>query len=280
MALASRVRRWFERREDARAQREACVEDATSLPDLIERLGLRFATKAARYQARVALEVDPAIEDDLVGPFAGLGGVLEALLAHAIEHAAGDVMLQIDVVGDEPGVQRLHFAVHLPGTVHTAMAHGALPAACAAACAMVERLGGAFHVQCDGGLRAIVELVFIVPPQPPHVDVVALRARLGGERALHEVIVALADALAADVGNLDAMLASGDVHATRRWLHRVAGALGMAEATGLATMGLGLEHALAVQPLAGLELAVRRFAMDAMRALAWLRESRADMPLV
>jgi HPt (histidine-containing phosphotransfer) domain-containing protein len=279
-ALASRVRRWFERREDARAKRDASVQDASSLPDLIERLGLRFAAKAARYEAQVALDVDPALEGDLVGPFAALGGILEALLSHAIEQAAGDVLLQIDVVGDEPGMQRLHIAVAVPGMVSTAMAHGALPPAFATASATVERLGGTFHVQRDGGLRAIAELVFIVPPQPPHVDVVALRARLGGEDALHEVIVALADALAADVGNLDGMLASGDVPATRRWLHRVAGALGMAEATGLATMGLRLEQALAVQPLAGLELAVRRFAMDAMRALAWLRESRADMPLV
>ncbi|KJV28070.1 Hpt domain-containing protein [Luteibacter yeojuensis] len=277
MTLASRMRRWRERRRDARAQREACLEDTTSLPDLIERLGVRFAAKASRHDVEITLDVDPALEGDLVGPFRSLAAALDVLLAGAIEHASGSALLQVDVVDDEPGMQRLHVAVCLPGVPG---ACGALAPACTTARTLVERAGGVFHVQGDGGLRAIAELAFIVPPRPPHVDVVALRARLGGERALHEVIVALADALAADVGKLDAMLATGDALAARRWLHRVAGALGMAEATGLAAMGLRLEQALAVQPVADLELAVRRFAMDATRALAWLRESPADMPLV
>lgn len=274
------MRRWLERRRDARARRDACLGDANSLPDLIARLGLRFAAKAARHGAEVTLDIDPALEGDLVGPFRTLGNVVEPLVAYAIEHGAGEVMLQVDVVGDEPGMQRLHVAVCAPGARLACMPGEAPGGACATARAAVQRLGGAFHLQCEGELRAIVEMVFLVPPRAPHVDIVALRGRLGSERAMRDVIGALADALAADVGNLDAMLATGDTLAARRWLHRVAGALGMAEATGLATMGLRLEQALAVQPLADLELAVRRFAMDATRALAWLRESRADMPLV
>lgn len=266
---------------DARAARIARLTEAASMPELLERLGQRYLARAHRQGLHLSLDVDAALETDLIGPYHSLAGVLGALIEHAIDHAQGDtVSLHVDVTGDEPGHQTVHFAVGFLPEDGTANTGAATPAAWAAAGQTLEAMGGRLHIEHDDTLRAIAELRFHVPPRPPHVDVVALRHALGNEDALHEVIAALHDALAVDVGHLDDVLARQDAQALRRWLHRVSGALGMAEATGLAALGMRLEHDMDSRSLADMELPVRRFAMDATRALAWLRESRAEAPLI
>ncbi|UPG92435.1 Hpt domain-containing protein [Luteibacter aegosomatissinici] len=257
---------------DTRAARAACIIESTSLPDLLERVGTRHAWRARRRGIVLSLDVDPAVEADLVGPFDILGDVLSSLLAHAIDHApCGEVTLRIDVVGDGPGRQVLHFTTESRAAPADAWQ------------ALRETLGsirGRLLVEQDLTCRAIVEVGLIAPPAPPHVDVAALRNTLGSDAALYEVVTALGDALAADVGHLEHALARGDAKALRQWLHRVSGALGMAEATGLAAMGIRLEQEVAAGGLAGMELAVRRFALDATRAQAWLREGHLPDPLI
>jgi HPt (histidine-containing phosphotransfer) domain-containing protein len=280
-APAARLRAWIGRVQEARAARIARLNEAASMPELLERLGQRYLARAHRQGLRLALDVDAALETDLIGPYPSLARVLGALIEYAIDHAQGDtVSLHVDVTGDEPGHQTVHFAVDFLPACGTANAGPATPAAWAAAGQMLEAMGGRLHIEHDGSLRAIAELRFHVPPRPPHVDVVSLRHALGSDDALHEVIVALHDALAVDVGHLDDVLARQDAQALRRWLHRVSGALGMAEATGLAALGMRLEHDMGSRSLADMEMPVRRFAMDATRALAWLRESRAETSLI
>ncbi|HEY4091051.1 MAG TPA: hypothetical protein VGN46_06005 [Luteibacter sp.] len=263
----------MERVLEAHAARAARVGIATSLPDLLERLGRRYLGRAHRRRVRLALDVDPTLATDLVGPIRALGAILQRLLELAIDQPHGELItLRVDVVGDEPGRQTVHFTVDF-------LADAALETLDSAR-RMTLSLGGALHVEREDALRAIVELRFLVPPVAPHVDVVALRTTLGSDGALHEVIDALGEALAADVGHLEGALARSDALAVRQWLHRVSGALGMAEATGLAAMGGNLEQEMAVCQLSDMELAVRRFAMDATRALAWLREARTHDPLI
>ncbi|UPG92236.1 Hpt domain-containing protein [Luteibacter aegosomaticola] len=250
---------------------------ATSLPDLLERLGRRYLSQARRRGVQLALDIDPALATDLVGPFRALAELLQQLIALAIENPHGHrVTLFVDVVHDEPGRQTAHFSVDL----------AAPPAAATDAFGIsdlrrkAQAVGGTLHEELGDACHLSLELGFIVPPAPPHVDVVALRATLGSDEALHEVIDALGNALAADVGHLERALAQADAAAVRQWLHRVSGALGMAEATGLAAMGLRLEQDMVIRSVDDMALAVRRFAVDATRALAWLREGRLHDPLI
>jgi HPt (histidine-containing phosphotransfer) domain-containing protein len=267
----------YDRVLDKRAARVAKVTHATSLPDLLERLGRRYLGRAHRRGLQLALHIDPALATDLVGPFRALGELLQPLIELAIAHPHGDqVTLSVDVVSDEPGRQMAHFSVDLtPAPSRDADAPG-LPALRHHA----QSIGGTLHEEHGDTYHLSLELGFIVPPAPPHVDVVALRATLGSDAALHEVIDALGDALAADVGQLERALAQTDAAAVRQWLHRVSGALGVAEATGLAAMGLRLEQDMEIRSVDDMALAVRRFAVDATRALAWLREGHAHEPLI
>jgi hypothetical protein len=273
---AASLRAMLERALEARAERSARVRQATGLPDLLARLGRRYAGLARRRGLQLALDVDPALATDLVGPFGSLGRLLQRVIEHAMAHPIrGRVALAVDVVHDAAGRQTVHFTVECmrsPG-LDMDRAWGALHGE-------AEALGGALLLELGESCHLIVALAFIVPPAPPHVDIVALRAMVGGDVALHQVVDALADALAADVGDLAGTLARGDVPAVRHWLHRVSGALGMVEATGLATMGLQLEHDMAVRSLDDMAPGLRRFATDATRALAWLRESLAADPLI
>lgn len=257
---------------DARAARRAHVDAATGLPDLLERLGVRYAARARRCGTPLSLDLDPGLETDLIGPVGALGEVLSGLIAHAIDHApSGPVTLRVDVVADTPGQQVLHFAIDALTTP---------PDAWQTLRDRLATIGGTLWEEQHVAYRAIAEVRLIVPPAPPHVDVAALRNTLGSDAAMREVIAALGEALSIDVGHLERALTRGDVPALRQWLHRVSGALGMAEATGLAAMGVRLEQDVAVYQLADMELAVRRFAMDATRALAWLCEGRPPDPLI
>lgn len=261
---------------DARAERAAHVDGATCLPDLLERLGRRYAGLAQRRGLRLALEVDPVLSTDLIGPFRTLGEILQRALEHALAHPRGDlVTLAIDVVDDARAHQLVHFTLECAPVQDDTVA-AALMALQRKAAAM----GGALMLEQDAACHLIIELGFIVPPAPPHVDVIALRSMLGSEAALRQVIDALAEALAADVGDLEGAMARSDVPALRQWLHRVSGALGMVEATGLAAMGLRLEQELATRSPADMALSLNRFAIDATRALSWLRESLAQDPLI
>jgi HPt (histidine-containing phosphotransfer) domain-containing protein len=272
LALASTWRAWIDRVLDARAARRAHVDAATGLPDLLERLGVRYAARARRCGTPLSLDLDPGLETDLIGPVGALGEVLSGLIAHAIDHApSGPVTLRVDVVADTPGQQVLHFAIDALTTP---------PDAWQTLRDRLATIGGTLWVEQHVAYRAIAEVRLIVPPAPPHVDVAALRNTLGSDAAMREVIAALGEALSIDVGHLERALTRGDVPALRQWLHRVSGALGMAEATGLAAMGVRLEQDVAVYQLADMELAVRRFAMDATRALAWLCEGRPPDPLI
>lgn len=261
---------------DARAERAAHVGGATSLPDLLERLGRRYAGLAQRRGLGLVLDVDPTLATDLVGPFRSLGAILQRVLEHAMAYPHADrVTLAVDVVHDGAGRQTVHFTVECAMTTDTP-ALAALDALRNAA----RALGGTLVLEHGEVCHLIVEIGFIVPPAAPHVDVLALRATLGSPTAMREVIDSLADALAADVGDLEGAMARADTPAVRQWLHRVSGALGMVEATGLAAMGLRLEQDMAMRSLDDMALALDRFAIDATRALAWLRESLSQDPLI
>jgi len=269
------VDRWL----DARAARAARITHAAGLPDLLERLGQRYRGRAQRRGLQLALEIDPTLGPDLVGPIRGLGDMLQPLMELAIDHPASDVVtLAIDVVRDEPGRQVAHFSMILKPTDDAAT--DSFASVIDAIRRRLDTLGGVLAIETADVYRIAIELGFIVPPAAPHVDVVALRTMLGSDAAMREVIDALREALAADVGDLEGALARADAHAVRQWLHRVSGALGMAEATGLSAMGIRLEQDLAVRPLDDMALGIRRFAMDATRALAWLREGRGHEPLI
>ncbi|QWT21507.1 hypothetical protein KPL74_05755 [Bacillus sp. NP157] len=268
-ALADRLLAWFDALALRHAARRARVDLANNLPDLLERLGRGYAPLARRHGVAIELDVDPALEGDLDGPHARLGEAIAVLLVQAIRHGHdehGHVALRVDVVRDAPSRQTVHFTV-VGASEEPHARH------------VVQALGGTFHVEPGATPRAIVELEFVVPPRPPHIDIDALRMTLGGDAAMREVVATLDHALTTDLRALDAMLASADALAIQQWLHRVSGALGMAEATTLASTGIRLEHAVATQPLAEVEAQVRRFAADASWALARLRAVAAGDPL-
>jgi HPt (histidine-containing phosphotransfer) domain-containing protein len=142
--------------------------------------------------------------------------------------------------------------------------------------ATIRHLGGALQVESalEIGTRVIVELTFYMPRRLPRVDIDALRSTLGGAAALSEVIVALDQALSRDLADLDGLLAKQGSDDLQAWLHRVSGVLGMAEASGLAQVGLHLERELAIRRNDATDAAVRAFGEDAAAVLGLLREHR------
>ena len=252
-----------------RALSRSRVEASASLPELLARLSHMYTPMARSHAIRLEFEVDPALTPDGVGSLAALGRALGLLLERALEPGTGHVALQVDVVGDDAGTQIVHFTVadeRTTGVPDTARLDEAT--------AIVAALGGVVHQECgvDIGSRVIVELAFELPRIAPRIDVDALRSTLGGEDALREVIVALDLALSRDLAGLDTLLADDGVTDLQAWLHRVSGALGMAEATELSCIGLELERELAQGRNRYLDRSIRRFSEDAALVLAALRE--------
>ncbi|UPG84029.1 hypothetical protein L2Y94_11750 [Luteibacter aegosomatis] len=251
-------------------ERRARVHRASSLPDLLRRIGRRFSPQARRMDTVLTLDVDPALAADLRGPFGPLGIVLARILDLALHRASEKkISMHVDVVGDDTSSQLVHFTVTVFGddgpSSDAAMLADAAP--------LLHALGGTLHDETDERRRRhlIVELEFSLPPRSIDIDVAALRKTLGGDEPLQHVVDALEGALKRDIHSLDALLAESGVAELQAWLHRVSGVLGMAEATELARTGLTLEHGLAHGRSEWLDNAVRRFGHDAGRVLDVLR---------
>ncbi|SEN16208.1 hypothetical protein SAMN02800694_2960 [Luteibacter sp. UNCMF331Sha3.1] len=219
---------------------------------------------------RLELDIDPALAPDLSGPIVPLGDALRLLLDRSLTRRTWRVALHVDVVGDDASSQIVHFTVADENTADTRDGDERLRAASAA----IAPFGGTIHVESGGdiGSRAIVEVGFDLPRPAPRIDVASLRDTLGGDAALREVIAALDEALSRDLAGLDALLDAPGVSSLGAWLHRVSGALGMAEASELARIGLALERDLRRGRDAQLDRAIRRFARDASHVLETLRE--------
>jgi HPt (histidine-containing phosphotransfer) domain-containing protein len=243
---------------------------STDLPELLTRVSQYYTSIERRRGGALRLELDPALAPDLAGPYAVLGDVLCLLLDRAF--AVTDdacVALQVDVVGDTPDGQLVHITVADPGET--------LDDNCPrldAAARRVASLDGVLHRECaaDRGTRVIIEVTLTLPRHPPRIDIETLRTTLGGTHALREVISALDRSLSRDLAELDVLLGQPGIADLQAWLHRVSGALGMAEATDLARMGLTLERHLAEERDASIDAAIRRFGEDAARALQVLRK--------
>jgi hypothetical protein len=244
------------------------------LPTLLARLGRRYAPRARARQTALELDVDPAVAADLSGAMDELGWALGLLIERAIDVAAGGyVALQVDLVGETRTSQTVHLTVADDGAPTTASDPKFLMPA-----ATIERIGGGIHVESgpDIGTRVIVELTFSMPRRLPRVDIDALRSTLGGAAALSEVIIALDHALSRDLADLDGLLATPGSDHLQAWLHRVSGVLGMAEASGLAHVGLLLERDLASGRGDVTDHAVRAFGEDAAAVLVLLRQYRGS----
>jgi HPt (histidine-containing phosphotransfer) domain-containing protein len=247
---------------------------ATDLPTLLALLGRRHVPLARATRTVLELDVDPALAPDLDTAFPVLGEILAALLERAIDVACGGtVALHVDLVGDTPTSQTLHFTVADDGPAANPNTTNFLRMA-----AQLEAIGGLLHVEPDQdhGTRVIVEIVFDMPRRSPRVDIDALRRALGGQAALREVVTALDGAITRDLDELDGLLAAPGTDALRAWLHRVSGVLGMAEATDLANTGLLLESDLGAGRVATVDVAIRAFGEDVARVLALLREHRGS----
>ncbi|MDY1549914.1 hypothetical protein [Luteibacter sahnii] len=269
MSLLSRLEASLTAGMRAYGRHRARIHRATSLPDLLRRVGRRFTPLARRMDVILTLDVDPALAIDLRGPFGAFGAVLERLIAHAMQvTTAKRVSLSVDVVGDDARSQLVHFTVTVFGDATPADA-----STFGEAIALLEALGGAFYNESDERHRRhlIAELAFSLPPRGVDVDVTALRTTLGGDASLQKLVDALEDALVRDIRSLDALLAEGGVADLQTWLHRVAGVLGMAEATDLARVGLTLEADLDHGRSEWIDNAIRRFGHDAGRVLDTLR---------
>jgi|GEM_PF-1790337 len=272
MPLLHRIAAWWKARGNVASRRR--IEASDSLPQLLGRIGRRYAQDALARGIRLDFEIDPALAGDLQGSFSTLGRALSLLLEHALHARGGHVALHVDVVGDDAGTQIVHFTVadeHHP----TADDHACLDEVAG----MIAAVGGVVHREWDTdiGNRIIVELAFERPRVPPRIDVDALRSTLGGEHALREVIVALDRALSSDLAGLGALLGEPGIVHLQAWLHRVSGALGMAEATELSCVGLALERELEQGRHRYLDQAIIRFADDAGRVLQALREHAGPM---
>lgn len=248
----------------------ARIDASLDLAELLARLGDYYTPLARRRGSRLDIELDPALAPDLRGPYAALGRLLCVLLDRALAvKANGRVGLQVDVVGDDPDGQLVHITVADEGaTIDPGRS------SVDAAATLLGALGGVLHQESDAerGTRIIVELTLTAPRQPPRIDIDALRTTLGGTRALREVIAALDRSLSQDLASLEVLLREPGTADLQAWLHRVSGALGMAEATDLARMGLVLERQLADERDPSLDAAIRRFGEDAARVLQVLRE--------
>lgn len=245
------------------------MEACGHLDELLAYLEHRYVGEAQARGTVFRLEVDPALAASLPGPLGVLGEALVGLLDRAIAQCSARVALHVDVVGDNARVQIVHFTV--ADAQHDASIDAALIALASAA---MRGVGGAVHAErgADAGHRVIVELAFERPRPWAQIDVDALRSTLGGDAALREVIVALDAALRRDLADLERLLAEPGANALQAWLHRVSGALGMAEATALSRVGLTLERELEQGRQTHLDTAIRRFADDASQVLAALRE--------
>jgi hypothetical protein len=248
----------------------ARIDASVDLADLLTRLGDYYTPLARRRGSVLDIELDPALASDLRGPYPALGRLLCLLLDRALAvKPQGRVGLQVDVVGDHPDGQLVHVTVADEGA--SIDYHGT---SVEAAATLLDALGGVLHRESDAerGTRIIVELTLTVPRPAPRIDIEALRTTLGGTRALREVITALDRSLSLDLASLDVLLRQPGIADLQAWLHRVSGALGMAEATDLARMGLVLERQLADERDATLDAAIRRFGEDAARVLQVLRD--------
>jgi len=247
----------------------ARLRHCATLPELLAQLGRHYAREARARGMRLELEIDHALAPDLTGPIVPLGDALRLLLDRSLSRRTWRIALHVDVVGDDTSSQILHVTVADEGVATTRDGERLRDASAA-----IASFGGMIHVESGGdiGSRAIVEIGFDLPRPAPRIDVASLRDTLGGDAALREVIAALDEALSRDLANLDTLLEAPGVSALRAWLHRVSGALGMAEASDLARIGLALERDLQRGRDAQRDRAIRRFARDASQVLATLRE--------
>lgn len=236
---------------------------------MLSRVAARYAAEARARRIAFEIEVDPALARDLAGPFVALFDVLCTLLDRAMAQGSPYAALHVDVVGDDIVGQLVHFTVVAgcgPGHRDCSRLR--------AAEAIVASIGGLVHTEktSDIGDRVIVELAFDLPRAPPRIDMKALCDTLGGEAALREVVIALDRALCSDLADLDVLLDGPGAGMLQAWLHRVSGALGMAEASELSRIGLALERELENGRRAHIDRAIRRFAEDATEVLRVLRE--------
>ncbi|NII53954.1 hypothetical protein [Luteibacter sp. SG786] len=236
---------------------------------MLAQLAAHYGATAHAHGTVFDMEVDPALVPELVGPSHALANALSLLLDRAFGADAGRVALHVDVVSDDIAGQVVHFTVAEERATCEPNDANVREAA-----TIVAAVGGTVHTeQCsDIGDRVIVELAFDLPHTPPCVDVDALRSALGGEAALREVVIALDRALSIDVADLDLLLQREGIAHLQAWLHRVSGALGMAEARELSRVGLALERELENGRRPRLDRAIRRFAEDAVGVFRTLRE--------
>lgn len=236
---------------------------------MLAQLAAHYGAMAHAHGAVFDMEVDPALVPELVGPSDALAKALSLLLDRAFGADAGRVALHVDVVSDDIAGQVVHFTVAEERATWAPDDSHLLEAA-----AVVAALGGMLHTErcSDIGDRVIVEVPFDLPHTPPCVDVDSLRSALGGEAALREVAIALDRALSSDIADLDLLLQREGTAHLQAWLHRVSGALGMAEASELSRIGLALECELENGRRPRLDRAIRRFAEDAARVFRMLRE--------
>lgn len=236
---------------------------------MLAQLASHYGAMAHAHDTAFDMEVDPALVPELVGPSEALANALSLLLDRAFGADAGRIALHVDVVSDDIAGQVVHFTVaeeRAGGDIDDANLREAR--------AIVAAVGGMVHTErcSDAGDRVIVELAFELPHTPPCVDVDALRSALGGEAALREVVIALDRALSSDIADLELLLEREGVAQLQAWLHRVSGALGMAEASELSRIGLALERELENGRRPRLDRAIRRFADDAAGVFRLLRE--------
>lgn len=217
-----------------------------------------------RHPAITRVEIDPTLSSSLCGPFPDIASLLAHLINASAARQQPCIAVYADVVADEVHGQRIHVTLTSPAELS--------PREWSRATAMARRIPAMlFHETNDDGSRHII-LELNLPFGTHGVDIDTLRASLGSQEALHSMVHLLDETLGRDLYALDALLDAPGGAALQAWLHRVAGVLGLAEATSLANTGLGLEERLLAHGRdAQLDDAIRRFGDDAGRLLGVLR---------
>ncbi|KAF1004754.1 MAG: hypothetical protein GAK28_03767 [Luteibacter sp.] len=254
MPILSRLCRYLGRRRSHRGT----SAHRGNLPALL----LRFRD----HPAIVLVETDPALSPALRGPFDGIRAIVVRLVSKGRLHGRRHIALYADVVVEDPAYQRIH--ITLAGTRPMSLRTWRRSVA------LAKRHGGMLFREVDDDGRRHVILEMAIAFATLDVDIDALRASLGSQEALRTLVRLLDETLARDLEALGPLLAAREATPLQAWLHRVAGVLGLAEATTLADIGQRLEDEIIVHGRsARLDEAIRQFGDDAARLLAVLRAS-------
>ncbi|MCB1743160.1 MAG: response regulator, partial [Gammaproteobacteria bacterium] len=153
-----------------------------SLSDLAEGLGCMFAESARRKDLELIIDLDPTLPDVVRGDSARLRQVLTNLLGNAIKFTdAGEVVLQVSLLGRETRSARLRFAVTdtgvgIPGEAQTRIfdafaqaddsttrRHGGTGLGLAISAALIDLMGGSLSVDSEPGEGACFEFTLNLP---------------------------------------------------------------------------------------------------------------------